>query len=52
MIRVSLADGELDQSEKSLLESFARSAGMSANVVSSTIARERKSLYRESKRMK
>lgn len=52
MVRMSLADGELDQSEKALLERFAGSAGMSANVVSSTIARERKSLYRESKRMK
>lgn len=47
MVRMSLADGKLDQSEQELLEKYAESAGMSKNVVSSTVAKQRKILYRE-----
>lgn len=47
MVRMSLADGKLDQSENELLEKYAESAGMSKNVVSSTVAKQRKILYRE-----
>lgn len=50
MIRMALADGELDRSEKELLEKYAASAGMSRNVVASTIAGQRRKLYREAKR--
>ncbi len=50
MVRMALADGRLDQSEKDLLEKYALSAGLSRNVVSSTIAAQRKSLYKEAKK--
>ena len=50
MVRMSLADGKLDDSEKTLLENYATSAGLSKNVVSSTIARQRRSLYKEAKK--
>ncbi len=50
MVRMSLADGRIDDSEKILLENYATSAGLSKNVVSSTIARQRRSLYREAKK--
>ena len=50
MIRMSLADGRIDDSEKALLENYATSAGLSKNVVSSTIARQRRSLYKEAKK--
>lgn len=47
MIRMSLADGRIDQSEKTLLESYAANAGLSKNVVSSAVNRQRKKLYKE-----
>ncbi len=49
MVRMSLADGRIDDSEKALLKNYATSAGLSKNVVSSTIARQRRSLYKEAK---
>lgn len=50
MVRMSLADGRLDPSEKALLEKFATDAGLSRNVVASTIARQRKILYKQAKK--
>ena len=50
MVRMSLADGKIDDSEKTLLENYAASSGLSKNVVSSTIARQRRSLYKEAKK--
>ncbi|MCK5784973.1 MAG: TIM44-like domain-containing protein [Candidatus Sabulitectum sp.] len=50
MVRMSLADGKLDDSEKALLENYAASAGLSKYEVSSTIAKQRKSLYKEAKK--
>lgn len=50
MVRMALADGKLDQSEKDLLEKYAESAGLSKNVVSSTINAQRKSLYKEARK--
>ena len=47
MVRMSLADGQIDQSEKDLLEKYAAGAGLSRNVVSSVINRQRKKLYKE-----
>lgn len=50
MVRMSLADGSIDSSEKDLLEKYAGSAGMSRNVVSSTIAAQRRALYKEARK--
>jgi len=50
MVRMSLADGKLDSSEKALLENYATAAGLSKNVVSSTINRQRKRMYKEVKK--
>jgi len=50
MVRMALADGKLDQSEKDVLEKYAESAGLSRNVVSSTVAAQRKSLYKEARK--
>jgi len=51
MVRMSLADGKLADSEKTLLEKYAESAGLSKNVVSSTIAAQRRTLYKEAKKL-
>jgi uncharacterized tellurite resistance protein B-like protein len=51
MVRMSLADGKLDDSEKALLEKYAESAGLSKNVVSATIAAQRRTLYKEAKKL-
>ncbi len=51
MVRMSLADGRIDDSEKTLLENYAVSSGLSKNAVSSTIARQRRSLYKEAKKV-
>ena len=50
MVRMALADGKLDKSEKELLEKYAERASLSKNVVSSTIAAQRRSLYKEVKK--
>ncbi len=50
MVRMSLADGRIDDSEKALLENYAASAGLSRHDVTSTIARQRRSLYKEAKK--
>lgn len=50
MVRMSLADGRIDDSEKTLLQNYAASAGLSKHDVSSTIARQRRSLYKEAKK--
>jgi tellurite resistance protein len=49
MIRMSLSDGTIDGGEKSVLEAYARKAGLSGGAVSSEINRQRKKLYREVK---
>lgn len=50
MVRMSLADGQMDRTEKDLLEKYAESAGMSKNVVASTVAQQRRSLYKEARK--
>ncbi|MCK5132140.1 MAG: TIM44-like domain-containing protein [Candidatus Sabulitectum sp.] len=50
MVRMSLADGRIDDSEKALLQNYAASAGLSKYEVSSTIAKQRRYLYREAKK--
>jgi predicted lipid-binding transport protein (Tim44 family)/uncharacterized tellurite resistance protein B-like protein len=50
MVRMSLADGKLDDTEKTLMENYATSAGLSKYEVSSTIAKQRRSLYREARK--
>jgi len=50
MVRMSLADGRIDDTEKTLLQNYASSAGLSRYEVTSTIAKQRKSLYKEAKK--
>ncbi len=50
MVRMSLADGKIDNTEKALLVKYAISAGLSKYEVSSTIAKQRRSLYKQAKR--
>ncbi len=50
MVRMSLADGRIDDTEKALLENYATSAGLSKYAVTSAIAKQRKSLYKEAKK--
>jgi predicted lipid-binding transport protein (Tim44 family)/uncharacterized tellurite resistance protein B-like protein len=52
MVRMSLADGRIDDTEKALLENYATSAGLSKYEVSSTIAKQRRSLYKEARKAK
>ncbi len=50
MVRMSLADGKLDDSEKALLGNYAKSAGLPGNVVASTIAKQRRALYKDARK--
>ncbi len=50
MVRMSLADGKLDDSEKALLKNYATSAGLAEHDVNRTITRQRKALYKEAKK--
>jgi len=50
MVRMSLADGRIDDTEKALLDNYATSAGLSKYEVSSTIAKQRRSLYKEARK--
>ncbi len=50
MVRMSLADGRIDDTEKTLLQNYASSAGLSRYEVTSTIAKQRRSLYKEAKK--
>lgn len=50
MVRMSLADGQLDESEKALLKNYATSSGLTDHDVNRTIAKQRKTLYKEAKK--